>query len=247
MKIKKCNVNGCGGKYFCKGYCKKHYERLRVYGRLEKEIQQDTCQVENCNEPYFAKGYCRTHYYRMRNRGATDIHPKFIKKSCSVEGCNNRYFAKGYCGSHLRKIRLYGTTDSPLRIKKLCSVEGCNKPHEGKGLCVMHLYRFKKHGTVELEPRFGPVPKRTLNGSGYFIFRDRKIKKIRYEHIVIAEKALGKPLPKGAEVHHVDGNRANNDPRNLVICPNRAYHSLIEARTRAYNKRHVHITKTEEE
>lgn len=53
------------------------------------------------------------------------------------------------------------------------------------------------------------------------------------EHVRLAELALGKPLPKGAEVHHVDGNRANNDPSNLVICPSAAYHQLLHIRTEA--------------
>jgi hypothetical protein len=52
---------------------------------------------------------------------------------------------------------------------------------------------------------------------------------------MVAGLALGKPLPLGAEVHHVDGNRLNNDPRNLVICENHAYHALLEQRTRAYD------------
>ena len=53
------------------------------------------------------------------------------------------------------------------------------------------------------------------------------------EHVLVAEKALGKPLPLKAEVHHVDMNRGNNRNDNLVICPNHAYHQLLHTRTRA--------------
>jgi len=52
-------------------------------------------------------------------------------------------------------------------------------------------------------------------------------------HVLIAEKALGKVLPKGAEVHHVDEDKSNNEPTNLVICPSRAYHMLLHMRARA--------------
>jgi hypothetical protein len=54
-------------------------------------------------------------------------------------------------------------------------------------------------------------------------------------HISIAEKALGKKLPKGVEVHHVDEIKGNNANDNLVICPNRNYHQLLHKRTRALN------------
>lgn len=49
----------------------------------------------------------------------------------------------------------------------------------------------------------------------------------------VATRVLGKPLPKGAEVHHVDGNTENNTPSNLVICPSRSYHRLLHVRQRA--------------
>lgn len=52
------------------------------------------------------------------------------------------------------------------------------------------------------------------------------------QHILIAESALGKSLPNRAEVHHIDGNGANNSNSNLVICENRAYHRLLHRRQR---------------
>jgi hypothetical protein len=54
------------------------------------------------------------------------------------------------------------------------------------------------------------------------------------EHVLVAEKALGKFLPPGAVPHHHDGNRSNNSPSNLVICQDNSYHHLIHHRQRAY-------------
>ena len=51
-------------------------------------------------------------------------------------------------------------------------------------------------------------------------------------HIAIAEAALGRPLPDGAEVHHVDHNKRNNVPSNLVICQDKAYHLFLHVRAR---------------
>jgi len=48
----------------------------------------------------------------------------------------------------------------------------------------------------------------------------------------IAEKALGKPLPPGCEVHHINRDRATNAKPILVICQDKDYHTFIEARGR---------------
>lgn len=49
------------------------------------------------------------------------------------------------------------------------------------------------------------------------------------EHVAVAERALGRPLPAGAIVHHVDHDRSNNANTNLVICHDQAYHQLLHA------------------
>lgn len=53
-----------------------------------------------------------------------------------------------------------------------------------------------------------------------------------YEHHIIAERALGRPLPRGAQVHHFDENKRNNANANLVICQDNAYHKLLHVRQR---------------
>lgn len=53
-----------------------------------------------------------------------------------------------------------------------------------------------------------------------------------YQHVLIAERVLGRYLPDGAEVHHVDEDKTNNINHNLVICENHAYHMALHARTR---------------
>jgi len=55
-----------------------------------------------------------------------------------------------------------------------------------------------------------------------------------YTHILIAEKKLGRELKEGEVVHHIDGNKLNNDPDNLMVFISDADHKSFHAGADAY-------------
>jgi hypothetical protein len=78
---------------------------------------------------------------------------------------------------------------------------------------------------------------RKVNGPGGYVQvfspeHPRAIKGYVYEHILIAEKALGKFIEEPHEIHHFNEEKGDNKNSNLVVCGDRAYHFLIHARQR---------------
>lgn len=69
----------------------------------------------------------------------------------------------------------------------------------------------------------------TTDGRNRFMIRGRVMMLNR----LMAEKALGKELPKGVIVHHIDENTGNDLGNNLVICEDKKYHRLLHLRTNA--------------
>ncbi|MEG4500626.1 HNH endonuclease signature motif containing protein [Microcoleus sp. F10-C6] len=45
-----------------------------------------------------------------------------------------------------------------------------------------------------------------------------------YLHRVIAEQTIGRKLRPGEVVHHLDGDKTNNSPENLVVCSSASVH-----------------------
>ena len=104
-----------------------------------------------------------------------------------------------------------------------------------KGLAFTTVWgRIKKGWTADAAiDAPARLPEGTLltHARGYL----RRSTSRRSAHVELAERALGKPLPQGAEVHHVNGIKSDNRPENLVICPDHAYHALLHTRQRAMN------------
>ena len=133
--------------------------------------------------------------------------------------------AKIGAASRARNSAAIATAANARKPKKACVVEGCGRKHEALGFCNMHYIRSRQTG----DPGPAESQKTGTHTNAYgYLFVDGKP-----EHVAVAEKALGRKLPRGAIVHHVNEVRDDNAASNLVICPRRAYHNLIHARMRA--------------
>lgn len=69
-----------------------------------------------------------------------------------------------------------------------------------------------------------------IDQKGYFRF----INTGKSVHRWVVEKIIGEKIPQDIIVHHVDGNKLNNDPSNLMLMSNRD-HSLLHAWERSNN------------
>lgn len=136
--------------------------------------------------------------------------------------CIKRIFCSFICREAARRLK-------PKAIAP-CSVFGCGTAAHARGLCNLHYKRWQIHGDP-LTRTIREAGEGTPHIDGYWMLTINGESKLRHVHI--AELALGRPLPNGAQVHHVDQDRSNDRNDNLVICPSFAYHKLLHTRQAA--------------
>ena len=60
-----------------------------------------------------------------------------------------------------------------------------------------------------------------------------------YEHIIVAEKKLGRYLTKNERVHHINGIKDDNRPKNIMIFPSHKEHLILHLKGKKEKERVV--------
>lgn len=74
------------------------------------------------------------------------------------------------------------------------------------------------------------IGNKRITKQGYVVVQTGR-KQRKYEHTIVAEKSIGRPLKRGEVVHHINCIRRDNRPENLLVCTI-SYHLALHARMR---------------
>ena len=139
-------------------------------------------------------------------------------KKCSVNNRQRSVAVRGMCRSHDRRNGL----DTFIRVKKYdveCAVDGCSSISENLAYCGKHYRAFKRHGDPCIQHRSSGniVP----NKDGYMVVGSKHPSNPYpyrvYQHRLVMESIIGRPLLDHESVHHKNGDRADNRPENLEL------------------------------
>lgn len=137
------------------------------------------------------------------------------KSLVKCDGCNLEHFVR----------RVSYVTSKEIHYCRSCSNKRNGAARKGKYAAWNSGKRYSIRETERTE---------YVNSSGYLEVwcgrgdgsRGRK-DGYRLKHHLAMEDALGRPLEAGEVVHHVDGDKLNNDPTNLHLCLTAAEHRKI--------------------
>jgi hypothetical protein len=228
-----CTVDGCERKVLAKGFCATHYARNAKYGDplggprfIQSPNAARGCSVAGCDGAHLARGLCSKHYQVARNSGAIKVVPQKVVNDgvCNVDGCGRPCYGCGYCQKHYSKFKKYGDplASAPKKTGGQCSTPGCPGVVRAKGLCFNCYTRVKKRGSVEYSAKHLKRFEKIVDDAGYVLVPDpahpnaRKNKRVP-EHRLVMSQFLGRPLRENENVHHKNGDRADNHIENLEL------------------------------
>jgi hypothetical protein len=126
--------------------------------------------------------------------------------------------AKGYCGGCRQRQRREALIANPVP----CGRGECKGfvKSPGQPYCDMHRSRLRRGGELGPADQLIAAPGAgSIDQHGYRIFRVGTYPNRTdvYEHRLVMERQLGRPLEDWEHVHHKNGIRSDNDPSNLEL------------------------------
>lgn len=186
----------------------------------------EKCSTQGCEAPANgSRGLCHAHYRRLRLLGDTKpevpVSRKRPGRPCAVEACDRVAQKRDLCSGHYQRWAKTGDPgSSPLASRAgsntPCSVNDCdNKATAARGWCHTHYERWRRTGTPTPEPR-RPQGHKRITKQGYVLVHSGGCAPVDTEHRLMWEARYG-PLLPGQNVHHKNGNRADNRYENFEI------------------------------
>lgn len=201
--MENCSIEGCEKPAKTRSWCHGHYHRWRKHGDVAPGVplrprrvytDDQACEINECTGPVFKKGWCQRHYDRWRNhgdplggRGGPPMRRYATGQTCEVDGCERAPLGLGYCRMHYSSLKKYG---DPLKSKWRVNEQGKRQWHVGH------------NGYIT---RYEPGNPNAIK-NGYV-----------YQHRQVMADYIGRSLRDGENVHHKNGNKADNAIENLEL------------------------------
>ena len=202
-----------------------------------RPAKPSSCKHLSCLNKPVSLGFCDYHYRRFK-RGTPLDEPRGQKlseiKTCSVENCDRRQSCNGLCKTHAARRAAGKSLSDPIKPRHVgASKEWCSAPNcqlkargavKGNFYCSFHVSRAVDDVELDLlkkpkgdrtqlpvgakkRDQYGYVTVKLHPGRGGFV----------KEHRHVMEIHLGRPLSNGENVHHINGDRTDNNIKNLEL------------------------------